>query len=155
MTLAMRMDKQTEVAARGSGFPVEQEVSSLCPYGPVYRLAKDGRFYVLKRTGHPNSTASALKNWLHKLSDKEIEVVKPALEFEPNPRTIEGASGDWVVYPYIEGEPYRGLFEQIGAAGRLLGRIHSAGMELGGDLRRVERLPVHDDAWRLAEIGRP
>ena len=148
------MDKEAQLAASAFGFQMDHEPLSLCPYGPVYRLRKDGCLWVLKRTGFPNSTAAALSNWLKALDNAGVDVVSPNPEFEPNPRTVDGASGDWVVYPYIEGQPYSGTPEQIEAAGGLLGRMHAAGAALGEDMRCVSHLPVHDTEWLRGETER-
>jgi len=146
------VDQEAKTAAEAFGFSLDQNISSLSAYGAVYRLSKNDRLWVLKRTGYPHSNASSLEGWLRALSALGIEVVSPAEKFAPNPRTVHGARGDWVIYPYIEGSPYRGEANQIELAGRLLGQIHSAGADLGEDLLVKEHLPIHDDNWRQNEI---
>jgi hypothetical protein len=90
------VDQEAKAAAEAFGFSVDQNVSSLCAYGPVYKLAKNNRFWVLKRTGYPHSSASSLRTWSRALSALGIKVVSPAEQFDPNPRTVNGTSGDWV-----------------------------------------------------------
>lgn len=145
------MDKDAKLAAESFGFTTYQMAESLCPYGPVYKLTEDSRSWVLKRTGFPNSTAAGLREWLCALPDGAVEIVRPAPEFEPNPRYLPSTAADWVVYPYIAGEAYVGRNDQIEAAGQLLGNMHRAGADLGVGLRVVRTLPIHDDEWRVAE----
>jgi Ser/Thr protein kinase RdoA (MazF antagonist) len=148
------VDQEAKAAAKAFGLSFDQNVVSLCAYAPVYKLSKDDRSWVLKRTGYPHSNGYSLRSWLRALTAQGIDVVCPAEEFEPNPRKIDGLGGDWVIYPYIDGHPYRGEDDQIALAGRLLGQIHRAGAELGHDLSVKEHLPIHDAPWREEEIAK-
>lgn len=57
------------------------------------------------------------------LNEQGVDVIVPAKIQAENPRTFDEET--YVVYPFIQGEPYVGKDEEIKEAGRLLGRIHS------------------------------
>ena len=110
----------------------EENLNSLYDYAPVYRFNYGDRNYVLKRTG-VRSQGKAIADWTSYLVSQGIKSVAPVKEFGQNPRQFfnqkNNTKENWVIYPFIEGIPYTGNNTQILAAGKLLGRIHTAGME--------------------------
>lgn len=118
---------------------------SLYEYAPVFRVRDRSGDWVLKRTGLVHSSGSAIGEWLRALREHGVDVVAPAAHLAPNPRCLANGK-EWVVYPFIEGDRYRGEDGQIAGAGRLLGKIHAA------DPPEARRLVTYDrPVFRTAE----
>ncbi len=143
------MHSDAAAAARAFGLDPADAIS-LCRYGHVFRFGSGSGAVVLKRTGAVNSGAVPIANWLRDLAMRGIPVVTPDPRYAPNPRL--GLSGAWVVYPFIEGEPYTGSHPQIVAAARLLARLHRVGAHLGAGMRIIRRLPMRDEDWRSRHL---
>lgn len=134
--------------------PLDAErVESLYPFAPVFRIDED---LVLKRTARPIERALALAAWETSLLARGIPVVAPVDEIPENPREIDDEI--WVVYPYVEGEPYQAASDQLFAAGALLGRLHAVEEPAPGlathdwraprdfdDLERLDLVPLRHD----------
>lgn len=105
------------------GFQVDEEPLSIYPFSPVYRVKGAEGDFIIKKTQNPIEKAERLMNYTGELKGKGINVVVPSAVAVQNPMTMD--DGTYVVYPFIEGEPYAGKGEEIEAAGRLLGRMHS------------------------------
>lgn len=148
------MDADAKAAADAFGLIGNRDAVSLCPYGPVYRVSDGRGAFVLKRTGYPHSGALAIASWLRMLEDHKVDIVAPVTGFAPNPRQVIVGSepGFWVLYPFIEGEPFSGSMEQLRGAGALLAKIHTLGEDYKGTLRQVKSLPVHDMNWTTTQI---
>lgn len=102
------------------GFEVKEEPVSIYPFSPVY-LVKDGEYDVIvKRT---QRKAHEVMAYTAMLKDKGVNVVTPVKLQRDNPQKIEDTY--FVVYPFIEGSVYSGKEQEILAAGRMLGHIHS------------------------------
>ena len=132
----------TEIA-RAFGIEIENEdaLESLYAYAPVFRVTAQGGVWVLKRSQKPLSRGRAIAAWTNHLAEQNIPVVTPAPGFGDNPRAFPNEEGDeqvWVVYPFIDGSPYKGDLPQIRAAGELLGKIHAAGMDQDLGLKQRE-----------------
>jgi len=141
-------------AAAAFGFDRSVEMISLCPYAPVYRIRKEGADLVLKRTGYPRSSAGAIARWLYKLRERQVDVVAPVDGFEPNPRQVQPFDKwCWVLYPFVEGRPYSGSRADLQASGRLLGRIHAKGGDLGQDMLRLTGMPALDQQKLAARMA--
>lgn len=114
---------------------------SLTRFARVYRAqTARGEDVAVKRTPGNAARAEALVRWTRALDDAGVAVTTPtALEAE-NPQEINGEL--WVVYPWVEGEPYRGTQDQIGQAGDFLGRMHAAQVPTQG--MRVYSYPDAD-----------
>ena len=148
------MDNASVLAALAFGLSDEGAVR-LCPYGPVWRIPGRGGEVVLKRTGFPRSSGIAIAAWTDALSARGIDVVAPDRRFAPNPRKVgEDWPGEWVVYPFVAGHAYTGRTSEVEAAGRLLGRVHAAGPDLGRGMVEEPRLPLRSDDWILEHIAR-
>ncbi|HET9908905.1 MAG TPA: phosphotransferase, partial [Anaerolineales bacterium] len=145
---------------RAFGFEIEADATphSIYDYAPVFRVSNSDGSWIVKRTQPPLARAQAIVAWTQSLAALGISVVNPAPGFGENPRAFlnkDGKEQPWVVYPFIDGQPYEGDRTQIRAAGELLGRIHAAGSdqdfglkqretviiieaeEVGGDIERV------------------
>ncbi|WOJ90358.1 hypothetical protein RZS28_03405 [Methylocapsa polymorpha] len=132
-------------AASAFGFAPSIEMTSLCPYAPVYRIKAEGQDLVLKRTGYPRSSATAIANWLHALRDREADVVAPVPGYEPNPRVIHPFDKwSWVLYPFVEGRAYAQTPSDLRSSGRLLGQIHAKGADLGRGMFSLTGIPSPD-----------
>lgn len=105
------------------GFDVEEELVSIYPFSPVYRIRNSQGEFILKKTQTPISKANRLMMYTKNLGEKGINVVVPASIATKNPKSIEDVC--YVVYPFIEGAPYSGKSVEIKEAGRLLGKIHA------------------------------
>lgn len=149
------MDDASARAAAAFGLEGTARAVSLCPYGPVWRITWRGGGVVLKRTGFPHSSGASVASWTRALSARGVDVVLPDGRFAPNPRRVEGDwPGEWVIHPFVPGHGYTERATEIGAAGRLLGRIHAAGADLGRGMVEEPRLPLRSDAWLLDQVGR-
>ena len=119
----------------------EQNLRSLYDYAPVYRFNYQGRDYVIKRTG-VRSSGNAIAAWTNYLVSQGIKSVAPVKDFGQNPSRFlseeNNTAENWVIYPFITGIPYTGNNTQILAAGRLLGKIHAAGMETDFQLKVIK-----------------
>ncbi len=95
-------------------------------WAPVFPVDFRGRRAVVKRTA--TTTGEAVSRWCRALVEEGVPVVAPLA----GPALV----GDrrWVVYPWIEGRPYRGV-EDLAAAGELLGRLHTAPVRVTGLMR--------------------
>lgn len=103
------------------------ETTSLYPWAPVHRIQDDRGDWVLKQTSrHEGGQAHA--RWTRALEAQGVRVASPAAPFPQNPRVV--GEQPWVVYPFLEGSAYHGSAREIEAAGRLLGQIHEAGLEV-------------------------
>jgi spectinomycin phosphotransferase len=153
---SLDLNKEAKLAAQAFGLGEARVAESLCPYGPVYRLATAEGEFVLKRTGYPRSSGAAIAAWLAELGARQVAVVQPERSLAPNPRRVEASAwpGDWVVYPYVSGSAYTGDIEQIAAAGQLLGRIHACGLELGLDMLVEAILPLRSELWVPEQVER-
>jgi Ser/Thr protein kinase RdoA (MazF antagonist) len=119
---------------RSFGFEIESDTTlkSLYDYAPVFRVANSDGLWIVKRTQPPLSRAQSIVAWTQSLAGLGISVVTPAVGFGENPRVFqndEGKEQPWVVYPFIDGQPYEGNLTPIRDAGDLLGKIHAAGMD--------------------------
>jgi hypothetical protein len=117
----------------------------------VYRIGPDAS-WVLKKTAKRIGAARAVAAWTRALSAAGVRTVSPEPGLEENPLLQDEAC--WVIYPFIAGEPYRGLRSQILAAGALLGRIHAFGM--GEDrMSREDRAAIASALRVHAELPDP
>jgi spectinomycin phosphotransferase len=109
-----------------SAFPFDdpEPPHSLSDYAPVFRVRDRQGEWVAKQTDRAHSSGIAIGAWLAALRREGLDVVAPAARFAPNPRELADGR-NWVVYPYIAGEPYSGSAEQIAMADALLGRMHA------------------------------
>lgn len=105
------------------GFEGEEEPVSIYPFSPVYRLKRPGGDFIVKKTQHPIQKAHRLMRYTKTLNEQGVAVIIPSKIPAENPKTFDDET--YVVYPFIQGEPYRGEDWEIKEAGRLLGRIHS------------------------------
>lgn len=105
------------------GFEVEEEPISIYPFSPVYRLESSDGEFIVKKTRSPIMKAHRLMAFTNKLHNQGINVVIPEKISTGNPLVIDDTT--YVVYPFINGEPYKGKDIEIKEAGKLLGRIHS------------------------------
>ncbi len=120
------------------GLPPQVSALQLCAEAPVYRVRTAQGDRIVKRTRAPIEAGVAIGRWTRSLVEGGIASVAPVEEIAPNPRAF-GAE-IWVVYPFIDGQEYRGERPQLGAAGALLGRIHGAGLEADFGLEVRERV---------------
>lgn len=136
------------------------DTRSLTPWAPVYRARLcDGTEVVVKRTAAGRERAEAMSQWTSRLRESGVSVVAPIpLEFS-NPQPL--GEDWWVVYPWIDGQPYRATPTQLASAGDLLGRMHSAPVP-SADLRGYswtdsDEAQLEDELAtlrsRLAEVG--
>lgn len=100
--------------------------TSLTPWAAVYKASiQSGRRVVVKKTASGQPQASALAAWTAALRNADVAVVAPIHLPAANPQQV--GEDWWVVYPFVEGRPYRGAApSELAAAGALLGQIHSA-----------------------------
>lgn len=104
--------------------PLDPErVASLYPFAPVFLVEAEAGDVVLKRTRKPFERALALADWERELASRGVAVVEPVPEIPENPREV--GEDVWVVYPYVEGQPYEAAWSQLRDAGALLGRMHA------------------------------
>ncbi|WP_054703590.1 phosphotransferase [Bacillus sp. JCM 19041] len=101
------------------GIQSEEEPISIYPFSPVYHVNN----YIAKRTQRPLLQAQRLMEYTNMLAANGVSVVTPVKEMESNPKQIN--NDVYVVYPFIDGDVYKGEPEQIQAAGALLGQIHA------------------------------
>lgn len=105
------------------GFEGEEEPVSIYPFSPVYRMTRPEGDFIVKKTQHPIEKAYRLMRYTSTLNEQGVDVIVPAKIQAENPRTFDEET--YVVYPFIQGVPYKGENWEITEAGRLLGRIHS------------------------------
>ena len=132
---------------RAFGFETEGDSvpPSIYDYAPVFKVANSDGSWVVKRTQAELTRARAIAAWTQSLAAIGISVVNPALGFGENPRAFQKEDGkeqSWVVYPFIDGQPYEGNLTQIRAAGDLLGRIHAAGLDQDFGLKQRETVLI-------------
>lgn len=96
---------------------------SCYPWAPVFPVDFEGRRAVLKRTA--TVTGEAVSRWCRALAADGVPVVAPLA----GPALI--GERRWVVYPWVDGRPYRGL-DDLAAAGELLGRLHTSPVQAHG-----------------------
>jgi len=158
------MDPLPILHAFGFQTPADEPPPSIYPYAPVFRVEAGGRAWILKRGQRPLERARAVAAWARALAAEGVPVVTPADGFGENPRSFPGEDGEeqvWVVYPYIDGTPYRGSPEEIRAGGELLGCLHAFrpgaefGLKVSPTVVEVEREEVEADvAGVLAYVER-
>ena len=105
------------------GFRAQEEPESIYPFSPVYRVTSEIGDLIVKKTQRPIERAQRVMRYTNNLKENGIDVVTPVNLNEENPQSIGGEV--YVVYPFINGAQYSGKDEEIIAAGRLLGEIHS------------------------------
>ena len=95
--------------------------------------------------------------WTRALHRAGIDVVTPIELAASNPGQVDGSW--WVVYPFVEGDPYEASAMQLEAAGRLLGQIHAAAIDAKvlGSLRSyrwptIGRDEIDEELATLAEV---
>lgn len=137
--------------ARAFGFqvPSEDMLESIYPYAPVYRFNNAHGDWIMKRTQRPLTRARAVVAWTQALAAQDIPIVTPAHGFGENPRpfqTSDKLDEVWVVYPFIAGHAYEGDLLEIGAAGELLGRIHTTIAQADYGLKRSETVVAVESA---------
>jgi Ser/Thr protein kinase RdoA (MazF antagonist) len=127
----LNMKPSDIVRAFGINIDGEQSLESIYAYAPVYRFSYADREWVLKRTG-VRSDGNAIAAWTSYLVSQGVGSVAPTQNFGKNPRYFPSGKNDieenWIIYPFIQGNPYRGNTVQIRSAGKLLGEIHAMGM---------------------------
>lgn len=124
--------------------------ASLSPWSSVFRAtAPGGAPVVVKRTAHRAENARAMAAWTAAASATGFGVVAPVPLPVDNPQLV----GDdwWVVYPWVEGEVYRGDREQVRQAGDLLGRQHALAVDASA--LRGYRWPDVDPDGVAAELA--
>lgn len=104
------------------GFQTEEEPNSIYPFSPVYRVKKQDKEYIVKKTQKPIERAERLIHYTKMLKESGIAVVTPVHLQNENPQTID--EDVYIVYPFIDGKPYTGTEDEIFQAGKLLGEIH-------------------------------
>lgn len=107
--------------------PMDRAVS-LYPYAPVFKVRLNDEFYVLKRTKKDDMQLGKLLVFQKHLASNGINVSLPMKRFDQETHIIDETR--WVLYPFIEGEPYNGSTEHIALAGDLLGRIHACSNDI-------------------------
>lgn len=105
-------------------FELDESVTSIYKYAPVYGHTLNGNKVVIKRTKSQDERLDNLFSWQKHLNHNDIASVKP-VEFKSKVYHKIGEE-NWIVYPFIEGQAYSGSEDQIFKAGDLLGRIHKA-----------------------------
>ncbi|MCH4888881.1 hypothetical protein EZV73_14895 [Acidaminobacter sp. JC074] len=101
---------------------------SLYPYAPVFKVRLNDEFCVLKRTKKDENQMNKLLVFQKHLKNNEINVSLPIKRFDEETHIIDETR--WVIYPFIEGEPYNGSDEHIRLAGDLLGRLHACNNDI-------------------------
>lgn len=114
---------------------------TIYPYAPVYKVTlEDSTQLVLKQTCADLDEALVLAQFTRKLQSSGIDIVAP-FPLPKNPicfpicfnndlaesDDVDDSSvneGNWILYPFIDGDKYQGAFEELFAAGKLLGKIH-------------------------------
>lgn len=135
------MNHANIVRAFGFQLAPGEELESIHPYAPVYRLGNDQGDWIIKRTQKPLARGQAVAAWTWSLAAQGIQIITPAGGFGENPRAFIGTDHEdepWVVYPFIDGVTYTGSAAQIDAAGSLLGEIHAAATQKDFGLKRQE-----------------
>lgn len=97
-------------------------------WAPVFPCVIGDERVVIKRTRSQLETATAIAGWTSQLAEAGVPVVSPVRLPVDNPVLIDERY--WVAYPFIDGTVYTGQVDQAAAAGRLLGRIHAASVEV-------------------------
>lgn len=101
---------------------------SLYPYAPVFKVRINDKFYVLKRTKKDDMQMGKLLVFQKHLHQNNIQVALPLKRFDQETHMIDETR--WVLYPFVEGEPYNGSQKHIELAGDLLGRIHACSNDI-------------------------
>ncbi|HIY65950.1 MAG TPA: phosphotransferase [Candidatus Agrococcus pullicola] len=120
----MTQEPTPDELARAFGL-TEIEPESLTPWATVLPGRSPGdRKVVVKRTADSRERAEAMAAWTTAAERIGVPIVAPLSLARNNPQRV----GDewWVVYPFIDGDRYRGGERDARAAGDLLGRIHAA-----------------------------
>lgn len=124
----------TTALQRAFGSEATIEVSeSIHPHSEVHRCrvhAPGGDIAgIVKRTW--GSEQKALEEWQRALVASGVPTVAPLLPAVSI--DVDDELQSWVAYPYLAGRAWDGGTDDLAAAGRLLGRIHSASWELSID----------------------
>lgn len=101
-----------------------EKAQSIYAFSPVYKAWSPAlqQWVVLKQTRNNLHHAKGIQAWTQALNQEKVPCVQAISDLAPNPRYLEEQY--WVVYPFIEGEPYNGRLSQIEAAGAYLGQLH-------------------------------
>ncbi|PYZ93416.1 serine kinase [Salipaludibacillus keqinensis] len=118
------------------GFDAVEDPESIYPFSPVYRVNDT----IVKRTQRPIERASRLMNYTRMLKVNGVNVVTPVELSKPNPQSM--GEHTYVVYPFVEGNTYKGEDHEIFQAGRLLGQIHR--LSYKGNPYQLEKYDVYD-----------
>jgi len=105
------------------GFQIQEEPESIYPFSPVYRVNSEMNEFIVKQTQRPIERAQRLMSYTTNLKENGVNIVTPVSLSVENPQSI--GEDTYVVYPFIKGAQYSGKDEEIIAAGKLLGKIHS------------------------------
>lgn len=104
-------------------FQTQEEPKSIYPFSPVYRVNSEMNDFIVKKTQRPIERAQRLMRYTTNLKENGVNVVTPVSLSVENPQSI--GEDTYVVYPFIKGAQYSGKNDEIIAAGKLLGEIHS------------------------------
>ncbi len=102
--------------------PIDRAVS-MYQYAPVFKVRLNDQFYILKRTKNDVMQVNKLIVFEKHLLSNGIGVQIPVKRFDDETHMI--GEERWVIYPFVEGEPYNGSDVHIELAGDLMGRIHA------------------------------
>jgi len=97
---------------------------SLYKYAPVFKVRVNDKFFVLKKTKKDEMHANKMRVFERHLDSVGIKVTTPLKRFDQETHMIDDER--WVLYPFVEGNPYNASVDHIKLAGDLLGKIHSS-----------------------------
>jgi len=103
--------------------PIERAVS-MYQYAPVFKVRVGDQFCILKRTKSDEKQAGKMIVFQKHLRSEGIAVQVPLKRFDQDTHMIGEVR--WVLYPFVEGEPYDGSSDHIKLAGDLLGKVHKS-----------------------------
>lgn len=119
-------------------FKVTVKPKSIYPFSPVYKVERNNKHYIVKKTQGPMKRARSVVKFIEGLKRDGVSVVTPVPLSVENPQQIDDAV--WIVYPFIDGRKYIGKEREIYEAGKLLGQIHSL-----SSVNNEESLGIYDE----------
>lgn len=105
-------------------FELDENTQSIYAFAPVYVHHIQGQKVIIKRTKAEDDRLAPLKKWQEHLQANKITTLLPVAYKGKYHHKIK--DDNWVIYPYIQGNTYRGSDAEIQEAGHLLGRLHAA-----------------------------
>lgn len=95
-----------------------RNLKKISRWSSVYYFEYNSKKAILKKTKSNENEAANLIKWERFLFSNQVNIVTPITP------TLKVEDDNWVIYPFIRGNNYGGMSNELYSAGMLLGKIH-------------------------------